>query len=243
MKKCAILRLTPTFSVLALILGASSVSCSQNPEAETSSASLAIPGQLITVNSGGDGLPDAGQSMDVTYASTSFKGGPTTIFGQIALPSTPPPDGGYPVVSWGYGTTGFAPQCAPSLTNNAQYDQYLNEWVKRGYAVLRTDYEDWGANGPRLVLNGRSNANAIADIVTSAHAATNTLGDDWISIGKSEGGGAALWTAGLFDSIGDGRCPLKGAIAIAPTGPGVQKFMDDIVYGREIDEPTLPFVA
>lgn len=199
----------------------------------TDSSQNATTGKLISVQQDIDisTLPDAAKRVQISYTTSSFNGKATTVNGLMTLPKTPVPQGGYPVVSWGSGTTGFAAQCMPSQAVNATRDAYLNEWLKRGYVVLQTDYEGWGGSvGHRPLLDGKSNAAALTDIVTAAHRYSNQLSNEWIVVGHSEGGGAALWVAGLTQQAG-GKYPLKGAIAIAPVGPGILKFMDNAVNG------------
>ncbi|MDZ7911993.1 MAG: alpha/beta hydrolase [Rhodococcus sp. (in: high G+C Gram-positive bacteria)] len=227
-------RLRPLMILLAA--GLAATACSHTPTVDpvAQDPDPLYAGQLLTSEMQ-DGLPDASQNLRISYISTSHDGHDAVVYGRVALPSIPPPPGGYPVISWGEGSTGVAPQCAPSLIDDASYDAYLNEWLKRGYAVLRTDYEGWGAAGPRPLLNQKSNSNGIVDIVTAAHSISSELSNDWIAIGHSEGGGAALWTAGLNDQVG-GKYPLKGAIAIAPTGPGVLKFTNGVKNGEPISQ-------
>ncbi|HKU96299.1 MAG TPA: alpha/beta fold hydrolase [Vineibacter sp.] len=213
-----------------------------HPAIDAAAAEPVHPGQLITaVTRTANPLPDAAENFTISYISTSFDGRNTVVYGRVALPKTPAPQNGYPVISWANGTTGFAPQCAPSLMSTYP-DAYLNEWVKRGYAVLRTDYEGWGASGPRPVIHGRSNAAAVADIVTAAHHLTDKLSNDWIAVGHSEGGGAVLWAAALNKRPAD-KYPLKAAIAIAPIGPGILKFMDDAAGGAFVHQAAQPFIS
>lgn len=196
------------------------------------------PGKLITIReSTRNTLPAAGKNYFISYLVPSPKGGNTVVYGQVSLPSDPPPTGGYPVISWGDGTTGNAPQCAPSLVSSYAVD-YLNEWVKQGYAVVRTDYAGWGSDGPRLELNAVSNADSMAYIVSAAHQITNDLSDNWLAIGHSLGGGAALWTASQ-----NHQYPLKGAIALAPVGPGVLTLLEDVKNGKPIGQFTQQFLA
>lgn len=188
------------------------------------------PGQLLTAEKGSRGFPlaDAGENYFVTYTSRGASGKLVTVSGQIAIPRSAPPAGGYPVLGWAPGTTGMGPQCAPS--NSAGQAASLNEWVKRGYAVLRADYEGWGDAGPRPLLNQRSNAEAVLNLVKAAHAVSDKLGSDWIVAGHSEGGGTALWTAAL----GEGAASpyrLKAAIALAPVGPGVLDMVRSLADG------------
>ena len=48
------------------------------------------------------------------YRSTSAKGEPVAVSGVVSVPEGEPPVGGWPVISWGRGTTGMADDCAPS---------------------------------------------------------------------------------------------------------------------------------
>ncbi|WP_161567758.1 S9 family peptidase [Pigmentiphaga sp. H8] len=199
------------------------------------------PGQLLTAKPHTLGrIPGAGRTLLISYVSTSFTNQPTVAYGQVTLPDAPPPPGGYPVVSWAHGTTGFAPQCSPSLMGPGSATGLLAELVRRGYAVLRTDYEGWGANGERPLLHGPSNANAVVDIVAAAHGLGEKLADDWLVAGHSEGGGAALWVASR-----EPRPPyrLRGALAFAPTGPGVMTFMDGAADGGFVHVAAQPFVS
>ena len=55
----------------------------------------------------------------VVYASTSGDGSSRTeVSGVIFTPKGAPPEGGWPIVSVGHGTTGVTDECAPSLYPN-----------------------------------------------------------------------------------------------------------------------------
>lgn len=201
-------------------------------------AANGTPGQLLTIReSTRNTLPAAGKNYLITYLVPSPTGENRVVYGQVSLPASAPPQGGYPVLSWGEGTTGNAPQCAPSLVSSYAIN-YLNEWLKRGYAVLRTDYVGWGADAPRLELNAASNADSMAYIVVAAHQLSTDLSRDWIAIGHSLGGGAALWTASRNYPY-----PLKGAIALAPVGPGVLTLLEDVHKAKPIAQFTQQFLA
>lgn len=190
------------------------------------------PGTLLTSRKGEGGhpLPDAAENHLVTYASTSFDGRVVVVSGQVAIPRISMPAGGYPVVCWAPGTSGMGPHCAPS--NSPGHLPMLNEWVRRGYAVLRTDYEGWGEGARRPLLNQLSNSHAVVNLVGAAHALSDKLSRNWLVMGHSEGGGAALWTASR-GSHAAGGCDLRGAIALAPVGPGVVKLIGDLADGTD----------
>ena len=83
------------------------------------------------------------------------------------------------MVSYAHGTTGVAARCAPtripagplaSATVNYVVPE-LNSWLRRGYAVVRTDYEGLGVPGGRFsYLIGHSEARGVLDIVRAADA-------------------------------------------------------------------------
>ncbi len=224
--------------LLACCLGLAGSTAAWAADANTATVPRFQPGQLLTVKpSIRNPLPDAAENYLISYISTSFQGGNTVVYGQVSLPKSAPPPGGYPVISWGNGVTGVASQCAPSVVSSYA-NAYLNEWIKRGYAVLRTDYEGWTAYGPPPELNGKANATAISDIVTAAHSLTDKLSKDWVAVGHSLGGGAALFTASL-----DQRYKLKGAIALAPVGPGVLKFVEGVKNGEPVGHFTQQFIS
>lgn len=113
------------------------------------------------------------------------------------------------------------------MAQGVRYDEAVNQWLQKGYAVLKPDYQGFGAAGPRVVLDGANNAADIAALVMAAHQLPEvSLAKPWMAIGHSEGGGAVLWLAGLDEPAGDAY-PLTGVVAATPTGTGVA----DILIG------------
>lgn len=208
----------------------------------TGKPATAPQGSVLTIDENRlDPLASAAENYLVSYISEGYDGKNTVVFGQVSIPSTPEPEGGYPVVSWANGTTGFAPQCAPSISSRYA-SEYLNSWLDQGYAVLRTDYAAWGAAGPRTLIHSHSNAAAVADIVKAAHQVSDKLAKDWIVVGHSEGGGAAIWNAAMRDRTGD-EFPLKGVIALAPSGPGILGFMRGATEGSFVHQLAQPYIS
>lgn len=169
-------------------------------------------------------LPAAAQNWRVLYRSTNVAGEPVAVSGTVAIPKGTPPKGGWPVISWTHGTTGVADVCAPSRNDGASYQQgayinlmnaSLNKWVKKGYVVAQTDYEGLGTPGPHPYLVGDSEARSATDIVYAARQLGSPMSRDWIVMGHSQGGGAAVYTAVLGPLYGTGL-DLKGAVAISP---------------------------
>ncbi|OBF25030.1 lipase family protein [Mycobacterium sp. ACS4331] len=198
------------------------------------------PGQLLTARplTTSAALP-GGQTQLITYVSDDSHGEPIVVSGTVSVPTSPPPDGGWPVVSWAHGTTGYADTCAPSAdTPDGLVHDYvgvvhpmLDSWLTRGYAVVQTDYQGLGTPGGHPYVDGVSEANTVTDIVRAARNLDSSIGTDWVVIGHSQGGQAALFTA----QDGEDRAPelnLLAAVSIAPGGVGFDQAVDLIRTGR-----------
>lgn len=167
-------------------------------------------------------MPSAARNWLVLYRSTNIAGQPVAVSGTIAIPAGTPPKGGWPVISWTHGTTGIADVCAPSR-NGPHYpdkdyvdgiNQVLDQWVKAGYAVLKTDYEGLGTPGVHPYLNGYSEARGATDIVRAAHQLAPSLSRNWLVMGHSQGGQASVYTAELGPVYAQ-ELKLIGAVAIS----------------------------
>jgi alpha-beta hydrolase superfamily lysophospholipase len=162
-------------------------------------------------------LVDAGDdatSYKLLYTSKSPQREQVAISGSVAFPNGKPPKGGWPVITWDHGTTGLADSCAPSkYEDGTQYEPFIDEWLKMGYAVVRTDYQGLGTPGPHPYLIGKSAGRSALDIIAAARQFA-PLGKDYLIAGHSQGGHAALWTAGWADWQPD--LDLHGTVAFAP---------------------------
>lgn len=207
-------------------------------------------GQLLTARplTTAAALPSA-ETRLITYVSEDSQGQPIVVSGTVAVPKSAPPDGGWPVISWAHGTTGYADTCAPSVdTADGLVHDYLgpvttmlDTWVARGYAVVQTDYQGLGTPGGHPYVDGTSEANTVTDIVRAARELDAGIGSDWVTIGHSQGGQAALFTA---QDAGQ-RAPelrLKGAVAIAPGGVGMSQAVDFVRSGRPEAAATQAFL-
>ena len=96
----------------------------------------------------------------VLYTSATDKRKAAAVSGAVSVPKGKPPKKGWPVITFAHGTTGIADSCAPSripadgpMAGAVTYiDPQVEEWVKAGYAVVRTDYRGLGTpeGGPPL---------------------------------------------------------------------------------------------
>jgi pimeloyl-ACP methyl ester carboxylesterase len=160
----------------------------------------------------------------VLYKQVGISGKPVAVSGIVSVPEGAPPKGGWPVVTYAHGTTGIAPQCAPSRDTGAASGAHgadigiaplLNTWITHGYAVVRTDYEGLGATGVHPYLIGRSEGHGVLDIVRAARQLIPTLSNRVIISGHSQGGHAALWAASLAPRYTP-DLHLLGTVAFAP---------------------------
>ena len=185
-------------------------------------------GKLVWVGSAGrpTRLEQSSATRKVLYTSRTVKNKNVVVSGTISIPKGKAPAGGWPIISYGHGTTGLADQCAPSRedlspdpSNRAPYVAYTdpvqNSWLAAGYAVLRTDYEGLGTDGIHPFLVGQASGRSVLDIVRAARQTKFKLSKDYFVVGHSQGGHAALWAAGLAPTwLPEMR--LKGTVAYAP---------------------------
>lgn len=160
-------------------------------------------------------LPGAGRSMRITYLSTNGVTGTglVPVTAEVILPAGRPPAGGWPIVAWAHGTVGVADHCAPS--NNPWTERnrhYLSEWMKRGFAVVGTDYQGLGTPGTHAYLDTRVEAYSLLDGVRAALAGVPELQNRIMIVGQSQGGGAAFASA----AFAPGYAPelnIRGTVA------------------------------
>jgi pimeloyl-ACP methyl ester carboxylesterase len=173
------------------------------------------------------GLPavaGAGKTELVIYRTTDAAGHAVPASGVISVPKTRMPKGGWPVITWAHGTSGIADECAPSLDTatapahayNAYIYPLFTQWLKAGYAVVRTDYQGLGTAGDHQYLIGASEGHSVLDMVRAAREALPGTFSDRIAIaGHSQGGHAALFAAAEAPRYTP-ELQLRGTVAFAP---------------------------
>ncbi|MDG3439602.1 lipase family protein [Nitrospirillum amazonense] len=137
----------------------------------------------------------AGTALRILYTATSGVGrGLVPVSGIVYLPAGAPPPGGWPILAWAHGTTGFADVCAPSWRGQPARDvAYLQRWMEAGFAVVATDYEGLGTKGVHPYLLWKSEGRSILDAVRAAlKAKPGVLRNQVVIAGQSQGSGAAL---------------------------------------------------
>ena len=162
----------------------------------------------------------AADSVLMTYKMKGINDVETQATALVFTPKTAPPATGWPVVAWAHGTTGVADKCAPSKQGLKGTEILLKLLLAKGYVVVAPDYEGLGepsGREPHPFLNLKSEAYSITDAVVAARDYISKQGKlvskDWLTIGHSQGGQAAL---GVAQYASRAQLNYKGTIAIAP---------------------------
>lgn len=187
------------------------------------------PGALIRVQ------PVARKGLEgidvvlVMYHSRNRDGDDVAVTGLVAIPRGEAPPGGRRVMSWAHGTSGLAPQCAPSRNTDA----FNRKYVDAGYIVAATDYLGLGpppdrtaapgeprigGTGRHPYLSGITEGRSVIDLVRAVQRVPSaSAGNEWVVFGHSQGGHAAIFTAEIAAFYAP-ETQLIGAVAMAPVG-------------------------
>jgi dienelactone hydrolase len=235
-------RLSPVVVLTALIaIGASLAACSREAEGfyERAPADLAQlpPGALIASERVTDLVPSLEGSVAhrVMYRSEGALGGPVATTGMVLVPSETAPEGGWPVVAWGHGTSGVGDACTPSKYPNLYdasswtgYADLASQLVAEGYVVVAPDYEGLGTPGMHTYLDAEAEGDAMIDGVLAARELVPDAGTRWAAVGHSQGGQGAI-AAGELAGRAEGLT-FVGAVAFAPAQhleDGIEVIADD----------------
>jgi pimeloyl-ACP methyl ester carboxylesterase len=184
-----------------------------------------VHGDLIRARAlkGTPALKSAGSNRLVLYRSTGADGKAIAVSGTVSVPKGKAPKGGWPVISWGHGTTGIADSCAPSRDTPGNpahnYTAYaypaLNRYLEAGYAVVRTDYQGLGTPGTHEFLVGVPEGRSVLDMVRAARKLDSHIGKRVAFVGHSQGGQAVLYAASLAPKWTP-ELKVRGTVAFAP---------------------------
>ena len=174
------------------------------------------------------------KAFRLVYVSTDAHGQKALSSGELFIPKGAAPAGGFKVISWAHGTSGLADKCAPSVIGPAEPERdfpYLSKWMRQGYTIVATDYVGLGTAGPPAYLNGSSEAHNVVDMVKAGRAyaaahlpSTQRLSNRWVTVGQSQGGGAAIYTARYATAFGGPGLRYLGAV-----GTGVPANIEDLI--------------
>lgn len=149
-------------------------------------------------------LPGTAWAQRIAYCSTRATGEPMLVTGAVIAPTRPP----RALVALAPGTQGLSDCCSSShlLGRGGLYEAMAIAFLlRRGCAVAITDYEGLGGPGEHTYVVGRSEGTAVLDVLRAASRVLASRGIDVVDLpmaitGYSQGGGAALWAAGLHDA-------------------------------------------
>jgi pimeloyl-ACP methyl ester carboxylesterase len=172
------------------------------------------PGEVIKVET----LPSesiAGSVYRIMYHSQSISGRDVPVTGSVAVPTTPAPIGGRPVVTIGHPTVGNGDECAPSRepwTNS----KVINRFLAAGWIVTTSDFEGLGTPGTPPYLVGESEGRSMVDIVRAVRGVPAfSAGTTFAAWGHSQGGHAALFARQVAARWAP-DLRMVGSIAVAP---------------------------
>lgn len=182
------------------------------------------PGELIsyrraTINLG-HGAP-AVDGWNVLYRSTDAKGAPNFVTGTVIVPKVPSPAaaGERPTIAFTFGTPGLSKRCAPSrqIAAGTEFDgPSMAAALKRGYALVASDYEGYTTGTSPTYTAGASQGHAVLDITRAARQIPSAPVKPAPTFlwGYSEGGQSSSWAAELAPTYAP-ELDLRGA---APGG-------------------------
>lgn len=168
------------------------------------------------------GAPAGTKAYRFIYHSTDLNAANTVVSGLYITPTTPAPEGGFPLITYAHGTTGSNRHCGISLTpfepNSPGFqgmDQIL-PLVQEGYAVVGTDYQGMGAPGEPMYLVGQIEGQNTLDAVRAVHNWQPSVNKDKTIIwGHSQGGHSAAFAAQIAADYAP-ELAIQGAAVLAP---------------------------
>ena len=205
------------------------------------------PGTLISaMTMPGFSHSREGQRVDaarVVYRSTSGDTGrQTEVSGSVFTPNGTAPDGGWPVIAFGHGTTGINEPCAPSLSDSLLgFSTIILGYVSMGYAVALPDYQGLGAPGIHPYTDSKTAGLNMIDAVRALRHTFGDVSDRWAAVGGSQGGGAA-WAADEHAGSYAPELTLVGAVAYVPV-TDVTGLVDKAVADAMSTDQVLAFQA
>jgi hypothetical protein len=118
-----------------------------------------------------------GRVYRVLYRSRTVDDRYVAVSGTIWIPASPPPPGGYPIISFGMDNDGSGDMCAMSradaLSIDGSWGGLMHLLLNEGYVVAFSDYEGWGTSDPYPFAVLDSSAQGMLD---AARAARDLLG-------------------------------------------------------------------
>ncbi|MEO3745475.1 lipase family protein [Plantactinospora sp. B5E13] len=173
------------------------------------------------------------QAWRIMYRSDGVHGTPIAVTGYLVVPRGARPEGGWPIIAWGHGTTGVGPDCAPSRQPElGGYDSIIARFLRDGYAVVATDYAGLGLPGQlHNFLQKYTLARSMIDSVLAARNVSSEVGRQWFAAGHSEDGLPALG-AGEIATRRAPQLQFQGVVPVAIGGGSSPAWIDAMLIAR-----------
>lgn len=208
-------------SVVLVGCGAAEPATAPDDDASTaSSVEFPASGDVVDVREWVS-APRGDDELDgkrILYRSTDIKGKPNIVSGTVFEPAGTPPQGGWPILALGHGSTGINRNCAPSLTGNLYGLAWLvQKYLLDGIAVAFADYSGLGSDsGPHPYLDPYAAARTMIDSVRAISQVYPEMSTKWLTYGVSQGA-AASWAANEIAATYAPELRLVGGVAQVPT--------------------------
>lgn len=155
----------------------------------------------------------------ITYNSTSgVDGSSQVVSGSVFAPSGTPPEGGWPVIVFGHGTTGVLSECAPSLSPTLLGAAgAVRALVTLGYMMVVPDYQGLGTiDSYHPYLDATTAGYNMIDAASAARKLVPESSDRWVAFGVSQGGQASWAANELIAGYGAQDTRLIGSVSVSP---------------------------
>ncbi|MEV6560736.1 lipase family protein [Nocardia sp. NPDC051756] len=182
-----------TWVSLAAAAALIAASCGSSPD--TAAETPPKPGTLLSqrplTNGGPKISASAGSATYIRYVSTAPDKAPIEVSGAVYLPKGAAPEGGWPLVAYGHGTSGVANECAPTSSP----ELFGNDVTVAGLldahkAVVMTNYQGLDGPGSAPYLQAESSGYDVLDSVRAARQLDLPVTKDVVLVGLSQGGRA-----------------------------------------------------
>lgn len=164
--------------------------------------------------------PAGTEGYAIMYWSTATDGELVAVSGVLFRPAGQGGDApGRTIVAWAEGTSGMADDCAPShayLRGEGPAWPIAQQTLELGGVFVASDYQGLGTPGEHPYIAQRSAGRNVLDSIRAA-ASFAAAGPEPVAVvlGRSQGGGAALFAAELHASYAP-EIALRGVVAVAP---------------------------
>lgn len=155
----------------------------------------------------------------ITYNSTSgVDGSSQVVSGSVFAPAGPPPEGGWPVIVFGHGTTGVLSDCAPSLSPTLLgAADAVRALVTLGYVMVVPDYQGLGTiDSYHPYLDATTAGYNMVDAASAARKLVPDSSERWVAFGVSQGGQASWAANELIAGYGAQDTRLIGSVSVSP---------------------------